>query len=364
MLSCSQAQKAPWSERTRPYVIGHRGACAYFPDHSAASYLMAIEQGADFIECDIVLTKDLVPVCRHEPWLSGTTNAMALFPDKVATYMVDGENVTDIFSVDLTLAEVRSLRAKQPLPALRPTMYDGHFQVVTLEEYLQIALNAPRTVGIYPENKHPTFHNRRPEVLAANTTIQDIMLNMLVKYGYTGPMNSPAWRRQPVFIQSFEQNDLVDLKSKTCIPLIQLLDSPGFVTPDRNKEYNAMVSDESLDDIATYATGVGPWKNMLAAPAANGSVVSTGLVARLHARGLSVHLYTLRPEAMYIFPQFNSQTTFNEFSYWFRNEGVEGGFTDSPVHLKAFFDAEAIDGNGWSLNQRQRMNSVPVCHLS
>jgi len=346
-----------WNQRTRPYIIGHRGTPSYMPEETAAGYLLAIDSGVDFIECDVVITKDLVLVCRHEPWLSTTTDAMSVYPESIKTYLVDGYNITDVFVNDLTLAEMRALRCKQKSPYLSQS-FNGLFQMITFEEYMQIALSADRTVGIYPELKHPTWFNNLP--IMEGLRFADLLLDALTKYGYAGQYGSPSWLKQPCYIQCFEQDELVYASAKTCIPLVQLIDGPGSVTVDRNKTFVEMTSDASLDEIASYASGAGPWKVTLAAPNANGTVISSGLTERLQDRGMQVQPYTLRPEANQIFPSIGNLNQYNEYDLWFKTEGIDGAFTDSGTILYQYFNAHEIAGFAWPLNSRMRWNARPA----
>ncbi|KAG2435712.1 hypothetical protein HXX76_006910 [Chlamydomonas incerta] len=320
-----------------------------------ASYELAIELGADFIECDVVLTKDLVPVCRHEPLLSGTTDADAKFPSLIKSKTIDGYNYTGVFADDLTLAQVKTLRAKQPLPE-RNQSFNGMFDIPTLEEYIALAKGAPRTVGIYPETKHPTWHDNLPHVKAAKTTISDIVLNVLKKHGYKGPINSKAWSKQPAFIQSFEVGNLKYLSRKTCIPLVQLMDDFTEPIPDMpTKTYSDIMTDAALKDIATYASGVGPWKNTLVRAKAGANVTangagleSTGLVERIHKYGMQLHPYTFRNEA-YRLAYGSFSTPWDEYELFFVKMGIDGAFTDFADTLKTWFNEKAKEqGRLWN----------------
>ncbi|EFJ52138.1 hypothetical protein VOLCADRAFT_33032, partial [Volvox carteri f. nagariensis] len=202
--------------------IAHRGASAELPEHTREAYELAVAEGADFIECDVVLTRDLVPLCRHEPNMVASTDVATKFPNRWRTYVIDGEQVTGIFSVDLTAAEVATLRAVQPWP-FRDQSYNGRFRVATLADYLEVALAANRSVGIYPETKHPSWTNSLPCVRAANTTLEDILLAALSAAGFGAPLGSEAWARRPVFLQSFEASSLRYLAARTCAPTVLLL---------------------------------------------------------------------------------------------------------------------------------------------
>ncbi|KAG2491260.1 hypothetical protein HYH03_010466 [Edaphochlamys debaryana] len=357
------AQASAFYPRKQPYTIGHRGASGLRPEHTIAAYQLAIDLGADFIECDVVLTRDLVPVCRHEPLLSGTTDADQKFPDRIRSYIVDGYNWTGVFSTDLTLAEVKTLRAKQQF-AERDQSYNGQFEVPTLEEYIKLAQSNPnRTVGIYPETKHPTWHDSLPQVKAADTTMSDIVLNMLRKYGYRGPVNSAAWVRRPAFIQSFEVGNLKYLSKKTCIPLVQLMDYFDTPVPDlANTTYADLMTDMGIAEVATYAAGVGPWKNTLLVPAANAlanatngaNLASSGLAERIRRAGMQangtchrlcpqMHPYTFRDEA-YRLKYGNFSSSYDEYEAYFVRLGIDGAFTDFPGTLSTWLGIKAQEG--------------------
>ncbi|KAG2435711.1 hypothetical protein HXX76_006909 [Chlamydomonas incerta] len=350
----SQAQAGVWP-RSRPYNIAHRGASGFRPDHTAEGYQLAIDLGADFIECDVVLTKDLVPVCRHEPLVSGTTDADAKFPNLIKSIIIDGANYTGVFTTDLTLAEVKTLRCKQPI-ADRDQSFNGLFAIPTLEEYIAIAKRANRTIGIYPETKHPTWHDSLPIVKAAQTTMSDIVLNVLKKHGYKGPINSKAWSKQPVFIQSFEVGNLKYLSRKTCIPLVQLLSDWNTPIPDMPAlNYSSIMSEAGVKDMATYASGVGPWKNTLvrakagANVTANGAALeSTGLAERIRKNGMQAHPYTFRNEARYLtYGAF--ATAMDEFEFFFVKLGLEGAFTDYTGSLRQYFTMKSQEqGRLWN----------------
>ncbi|GLC38973.1 hypothetical protein PLESTM_000801600, partial [Pleodorina starrii] len=245
--------------------IAHRGASAELPEHTREAYELAVAEGADFIECDVVLTADLVPLCRHEPNLVGSTDAATKFPDRWRTYNIDGEQQEGVFSVDLTAEEVASLRAVQPWP-FRNQSYNGMFRVATLADYLQVATSAGRPVGIYPETKHPSWTNSLPAVRAANTSLEDILLAALAEAGFGAgaPLGSEAWRRRPVFLQSFEAGSLRYLAAASCAPTVLLLgDWEGWVAPDSGLSLQQLTEESSLEQIAVWAAAVGPAKSTL-----------------------------------------------------------------------------------------------------
>jgi glycerophosphoryl diester phosphodiesterase len=241
-----------------PIVIAHRGASAYRPEHTLAAYELAIGMGADYIEPDLVSTSDGVLVARHENEISGTTD-VAQRPELASrrtTKEIDGRAVSGWFTEDFTLAELRTLRARERLPELRPanTAFDGLHEIPTLQEVIDLAQRAG--VGIYPETKHPAYF------ASIGLSLEEPLLRALAEYGWDAPGS-------PVFIQSFEAANLRELRELTPLPLVRLLSGPG-----------------DLEGIATYADVIGPRKEL----------VDRALVEVAHAVGLAVHPYTFRPE--------------------------------------------------------------------
>ncbi|KAF5837744.1 PLC-like phosphodiesterase [Dunaliella salina] len=220
----AQTRTKPWElPLSEPLVIAHRGASAAMPELAPEAYKLAIEEGADSIECDILLTKDLRGICRHNPELDLSTNVRDQFGDRTTTKTIDGQNITGVFASDLTLAEVKQLRLVQPLP-FRDQQYNGRFQVATMEEFLQIALDAPRTVAVHLEVKHPQYHNSLPQVKAAKTSIEQIVLDAMKQRGFAGPINSPQWLRRPSYLLCFDGSWLKKVaKLGSCIPRLLLL---------------------------------------------------------------------------------------------------------------------------------------------
>jgi glycerophosphoryl diester phosphodiesterase len=273
--------------RPRPIVIGHRGASGYRPEHTLESYRLAIELGADYIEPDLVSTKDGVLVARHENDISGTTDVAdhPEFAGRRATKVVDGVSVTGWFTEDFTLAELRTLRAKERLPELRPlnTRYDGRYPIPTFQEIVDLARDCHRRVGIYPETKHPTYFR------SIGLPLEGELVRVLRRNGL-------AHRDAPVFIQSFETANLRRLDRLVDVPLIQLLDATGrpydFVRSGDPRTYRDLTRPANLRWIRSYADGVG----------VNKELVNQGptLIHDAHATNLLVHAWTFRSENYFL----------------------------------------------------------------
>ncbi|MCG2591476.1 glycerophosphodiester phosphodiesterase [Ramlibacter sp. XY19] len=334
-----------------PLVIGHRGAAGERPEHTLESYRRAIELGADFVEPDLVLTKDGVMVARHEPVLDATTDVATKFPaSRRSTKNLDGVATTAYFASDFTLAELKTLRAVQAT-AGRSKEFDGLYPIPTLDEVIAFVksegASRGRTVGIYPEIKHSTFH---AGIFGANVFEDKLVATLHAAYG--NAMDAP------VFIQSFEVANLQYLNTKTNIRLVQLVDaddvnddgSMSLVAPYR-QPYDFVVSGDArtfadlltgtgLDFVKTYADAVGPWKPYLVKTVndgidrtGDGKLTindrrvdgSTGVIEAAHARGLLVHTWTFRNDAS----GYGFQDPQAEMEYYMRL-GVDGLFTDFP----------------------------------
>ncbi|HKG65768.1 MAG TPA: glycerophosphodiester phosphodiesterase family protein [Solirubrobacteraceae bacterium] len=276
-----------------PIVIAHRGASAHRPEHTLAAYELAIELGADFIEPDVVATRDGVLVARHENEISGTTD-IAQRPelaDRRTVKEVDGLRKEGWFTEDLTLEELRSLRARERLPGLRGTRFDGRFAVPTLDEV--IALAARAGVGVYPETKHPSYF------AGLGLALEPPLLAALEGFG------------GPVFIQSFEAGNLRALRGLTDHPLVRLTVGAA---PD-------------VAEIAGYAHAIGPHKDQLIPRTADGRLGEpTSLVADAHAAGLLVHPWTFRPEPEFLPAGLDGDQELDRFLAL----GVDGVFADDP----------------------------------
>ncbi len=276
-------------------IIGHRGAAGERPEHTLESYRTAIAGGADFIEPDLVPTKDGVLVARHENEIGGTTDVAAHpeFAARKATKTIDGASITGWFTEDFTLAELKTLRARERLPALRPanTAWDGKFDVPTFAEVLALAkaetARTGRTIGVYPETKHPSYFAR------LGLPLERRLVDQLAAAGYTRKTDA-------AFIQSFEVGNLKVLRKMTGLRLIQLIDE-DHPADDATTSYDSMMTPAGLAAIATYADGIGPSKSRILPRDADGrSLPATGLVAAAHAAGLLVHPYTFRSENFFL----------------------------------------------------------------
>jgi len=324
-----------------PIVIAHRGASGERPEHTLASYRLAIDLGADYIEPDLVLTKDGVLVARHENEISETTDVAAHpeFAGRKATKTIDGQQVTGWFTEDFTLAELKTLRARERLPKLRSTEYDGQFEIPTFEEILTLLAEVNKgrktPVGVYPETKHPSYF------VSIGLPHEAPLLAMLDRFGYRG-------RAAHVFIQSFEVGNLMDLRAKSDLPLIQLMDAEGGPADRPGTSYAAMTSPEGLKMIAAYADGIGPNKAMVIPRGALGRLgTPTSLVHDAHAAKLKVHPWTFRRENYFlplgdkggVNPAGHGDLA-GEIAAYIAT-GIDGLFSDNPREAVA-----AVKGSG------------------
>jgi glycerophosphoryl diester phosphodiesterase len=269
-----------------PIVIGHRGASAHRPEHTLLSYEAAIAMGADYIEPDLVSTKDHVLVARHENEISGTTDVAARpeFAGRRTTKTVDGRPITGWFTEDFTLAELKTLRAKERVPDLRPdnTAFDGLAEIPTFEEVVRLAQE--HGVGVYPETKHPTYFD------SIGLSLEEPLLEVLNRY-----------QVRKAYIQSFETANLRELSGKTRLPLIQLITATGapydWVASGDTRTYDDMVKPEGLREVARYAAGIGvDTRRVVPVDAAGKTLEPTTLVADAHRKRLDVHVWTIRNE--------------------------------------------------------------------
>jgi glycerophosphoryl diester phosphodiesterase len=319
-----------------PLVIGHRGASGYRPEHTLAAYRLAIAQCADFIEPDLVSTRDGVLVARHENEISGTTDVADRpeFAGRRTTKVIDGIAVTGWFTEDFTLAELRTLRARERLPQVRPqnTAYDGRYRIPTLQEVVDLARRSRtcdgRPVGVYPETKHPTYFD------SIGLSMEEPLVRTLHRNGYRG-------RRAPVFVQSFEVGNLRDLDRMTGVRLVQLFDCSGAPYDLRSsgdlRTYADLLTPAGLRFVDRYADGVGVCKNALIPRNADGSLGSPSpVIDDAHDRGLVVHGWTFRRENQFLPLDFRRGTDpyavgdmVGEIRA-FLDAGMDGFFTDNP----------------------------------
>ncbi|ADV66440.1 esterase-like activity of phytase family protein [Deinococcus maricopensis] len=332
-----------------PIVIGHRGSSGTRPEHTLAAYQAAIDAGADFVEPDLVVTRDGVLIARHEPILASvdangkvteaTTDVAdhPEFKDRLTTKTLDGVTVRGYFAEDFTLAELRTLRAKERLPQLRGTAFDGQFTVPTLEDIITLVKDVEartgRKIGIYPETKHPTYfltEGKHADGTPINVNLGQKIVDTLVKTGFTDPNR--------VFIQSFETANLRELATKILpaaglkVPLVQLINGGGapydFTASGDKRTYADLVTPDGLKGIAAYAQGAGPNKALLFTADKN-TLKPTAFVRDAHAAGLQVHPWTVRAEPAYL-PAAYAGDVEAEFRDLIR-AGVDGYFTDFPA---------------------------------
>lgn len=341
-----------------PLVIGHRGgANGYLPEHTLEAYALGIQLGADFVEPDLVATRDGHLIARHEPNLIATTNVKDLpqFANRRRVAVVDGVPEEGFFASDFTLAEIKQLRAVQSF-ADRDQSFNGKFQIPTLPEVIEFVKRKSREegrrIGIYPETKHPTYHQQ------LGLPLEDRLLAVLTHAGWNH-------RNAPVFIQSFETANLKYLRSRTSVRLVQLVDANDVkadgsldFTPPYDKPYDWVVSGRAglfkdllspkgLAEVRSYADGIGPWKPYLISSAcitvsngacadANGDQLvddrdrrllpPSDVVANAHKLGLVVHPYTFRNEQKRLTGSFAGNPV-NEYLAFYEL-GVDGLFSD------------------------------------
>ena len=351
LTACNNNDDSSATTPTKPLVIGHRGASGYLPEHTLESYKKAIEMGADFIEPDLVATQDGYLIARHEPNITNTTDVAdhPEFAARKTKKVVDGVEEEGWFASDFTLAEIKTLYAKQAFSE-RDQSFNGKYRIPTLDEVLDLAKSegtkVGRTVGVYPETKHPTYHQN------LNLALEDRLLATLKKYNYT-EANSP------VIVQSFEVSNLKYLNSKTNVRLVQLIDADD-VKPDGSislvapydKPYDFAVAKDprtfadlltpaGLKEIKTYADGIGPWKPYLL-PSKQVDLNNDGkmderdrvllpatdVIKNAHAAGLIVHAYTFRNEPRRLASDYNGDPK-AEYKKMFEI-GVDGVFSDFP----------------------------------
>jgi len=327
----------PLNDPRRPIVIAHRGASGYAPEHTLVSYFTAIAQGADYIEPDLVMTRDGVMVARHENEIGGTTDVASRreFADRRTTKMIDGVGITGWFTEDFLLEELKTLRSRERIPQVRPanTRLDGSLEIPTLEEILGLArgvdeqrrararelgLPAPRPIGVYPETKHPSYF------AGLGLALEERLVAALERHGYRGPDGS-------AYLQSFEIGNLKALRRLTRLPLVQLIEATGapydFVQSGDARTYSDLVTPKGLEEIAGYASCIGPAKSLVIPRDGDGRLMRpTSLVADCHAAGLGVHPWTFRAEREFLPTGLDLEGELREFLA----AGVDGFFADNP----------------------------------
>ncbi len=355
-LALGTAAQQAWPPT--PTVIAHRGASALRPEHTLAAYQKAIDDGADIIEPDLVITKDGVLVARHENAIAilnadgsvreATTDVVDRpeFAARKATRTIDGQAITGWFTEDFTLAELKTLRARERIPAQRPAnvAYNGQFEIPTLQEVIDLAkaqsAKVGRTIGIYPETKHSTYFQSIGQPLEAP------LLAVLEKNGWNH-------KDAPVFVQSFEVANLQAIRKLSSVRLVQLVAPSGrpydFVAQGaaNTRSYADLVTAEGLKQVATYANAVGPFKTLVV-PVKDGALGEpTALVANARAAGLAVHIWTLRPENSFLPTSLRKAPASDatargdsiaEITAYLR-AGVDGFFTDDSAVGRAAVQA-------------------------
>ncbi len=323
-------------------IISHRGASGHRPEHTLASYELGARHGGDFIEMDLVATRDGRLICRHEQEIGQTTDVAERpeFADRRATRTVDGREVTGFFAQDFTLEEIRTLRAVERLRDVRPmnAMMDGTYGIPILEEVIELALaltgELGRPIGIYPETKHPAYHE------AQGLELEPVLTEALRAAGLTGP--EP---RVPVFLQSFEAESLRKLTG-TGLPLVYLMGTEEHwlhhTTPD------------GLAEVASFAHAIGPAKGLVIPTNEDGTLGEpTSLVEDAHEAGLLVHPYTFRSENHFLPADLRSDGEPGDYGSFaaeyeaFFEAGVDGVFTDFSRHAflvrEHFLDPQPVD---------------------
>jgi len=308
-----------------PVIIAHRGASGFRPEHTLASYELAINLGADYVEPDLVSTKDGVLIARHENEITTTTNVAEYpeFTNRQTTKLIDGKSVTGWFTEDFTLDEIKILKAKERLP-FRDQSFNGKFLIPTFQEIIDLVKvksgEIGRSIGIYPETKHPTYF------ASIGLPLEEPLVKILADNGY-------KFNNDPIFIQSFETGNLQKLSQLTDLPLIQLLEHSGqpfdLLINGDSRTYKDLTKPQELAKIAEYVAGIGPNKRMIVPVNNQGKLLSpTSLISDAHAAGLLVHPYTFRNEKQYLAPEYNHNP---EAEYeQFLNLGVDGVFSDFP----------------------------------
>ncbi|CAH2099840.1 unnamed protein product [Euphydryas editha] len=322
-----------------PVIIAHRGASGYAPEHTLGSYALAITMGADYVEPDLVITKDGHLIARHDNSLGLTTDVASHpeFAHRHRTQTIDGIEVSDWFTEDFTLEEIKTLRTVERIPDIRPgnARMDGTFHIPTFQEIIDLVksmqISQRRTIGIYPEIKHSSHFKK------VGLPMEELVVNTFHKNGY---LDSNA----PVYIQSFEVNNLKELKKLTNLRLLQLLETDKSTQPadqvllNTGLTYNNMSTPEGLAEIAKYAAAVGPDKNYIIPRKDDNSLGdATTFVRDAHAVNLKVHPYTFRAENSFLPEEYKSDDPSKHASgnlmgelQRFIEAGIDGLFIDQP----------------------------------
>lgn len=383
LVACGGGDDTQTDARATPLAIGqggqitivaHRGASGYLPEHTLEAYAKAIDLGADMIEPDLVATKDGVLIARHEPNLIATTDVATKFPGRKRTMPVDGFDEEGYFASDFTLAEIKTLRAVQAF-AERPQGFNGLYQIPTFDEVLALVQDksrkSGRTVGVYPETKHPTYHQQ------LGLPLEERLLASLDRVG---------WNRAgaPVFIQSFETANLKALRAQTKVRLIQLVDADAvdprtgqityaapfdrpydWTVAGRGGTFGDLLTPAGLDEVKAYADGIAPWKRHLVTVKAqldaagnpidrNGdglindsdfdAVPNPALVRDIKQRGLLLHTWTFRNEPRRLAYSYGGDPS---KEYWqFFDLGIDGlfsDFTDTAVAARDLWKRRKAD---------------------
>jgi glycerophosphoryl diester phosphodiesterase len=320
-----------------PLVIAHRGASGYRPEHTLPAYELGARMGADYVEPDLVSTKDGVLVARHENEISATTDVAdhPEFASRRTSKVIDGLTLSGWFTEDFTLAELRTLRAKERIPGLRQrnTPYDGRYRIPTFTEVIaltrRLSRELGRTIGVYPETKHPSYFR------SIGLPLERPLVRTLRRHGLDR-------RRSKVFVQSFETRNLRALDRRTAVKLVQLLGAPGLRPDDagasgRGPTYAELATPAGLERIARYADGVGPSTDYIVPREGSGrSGTPTSFVEDAHDAGLLVHPYTFRNENVFLPLELRAGTDASAYGNalaqyeQFYDLGVDGVFSDNP----------------------------------
>lgn len=323
-VSESNMNSAPQARKLfkRPWVIAHRGASGYLPEHTLESYVRGMELGADFIEPDLVMTKDGVLVARHENEISETTNVASLFPKRKTTKTIDDVKTVGWFTEDFTLAELKMLKAKQRL-AFRPQLDNQPFLIPTLAEIIDSVdaynLKTNKSVGIYPEIKHSTYFR------SIGLNIEAALLKLLEEKKWNQ-------KKEFIYIQSFEVGNLKELAKTTSYRLVQLIGDPlemPFDLKSQKVTYQNMVTMSGLKEIRKYAVGLAPHKKLLVVENAgkSESLVVNDIFRNARLLDFEIYPYTFRNENFFVLKPLTDPVKEYEFFY---KTGVDGVFSDFP----------------------------------